>query len=281
MIFNRLTLGAAALALSVSWAGAGVHAEDDPVIATVNGVKVHRSMLAEAQQLLPPQYQKIPLAQIYPALVDSVIDMKLAAADAREKKLHQDPEFKKLMRRIEDQMLQRSSLQKIMSEGITEDAVRARYDKMVAGKSGAEEVHARHILVKTEDEAKAIIKDLKGGADFETLAKEKSTGPSGPNGGDLGFFAKGQMVPAFEKAAFGMDKGEVTDEAVKTQFGYHVIKVEAKRKSEAPSFEKMEQQLRTELSQEKATTFVASLRKGAKIERFDLEGKPLEKPKAK
>ncbi|MBT5297433.1 MAG: hypothetical protein HOB37_00240 [Rhodospirillaceae bacterium] len=168
-----------------------------------------------------------------------------------------------------------------MSEGITEDAVRARYDKMVAGKSGAEEVHARHILVKTEDEAKAIIKDLKGGADFETLAKEKSTGPSGPNGGDLGFFAKGQMVPAFEKAAFGMDKGEVTDEAVKTQFGYHVIKVEAKRKSEAPSFEKMEQQLRTELSQEKATTFVASLRKGAKIERFDLEGKPLEKPKAK
>ena len=281
MIFNRLTLGAAALALSVSWAGAGVHAEDDPVVATVNGVKVHRSMLAEAQQLLPSQYQKIPLAQIYPALVDSVIDMKLAAADAREKKLHQDPEFKKLMRRIEDQMLQRSSLQKIMSEGITEDAVRARYDKMVAGKSGAEEVHARHILVKTEDEAKAIIKDLKGGADFETLAKEKSTGPSGPNGGDLGFFAKGQMVPAFEKAAFGMDKGEVTDEAVKTQFGYHVIKVEAKRKSEAPSFEKMEQQLRTELSQEKATTFVASLRKGAKIERFDLEGKPLEKPKAK
>ena len=281
MIFNRLTLGAAALALSVSWAGAGVHAEDDPVVATVNGVKVHRSMLAEAQQLLPPQYQKIPLAQIYPALVDSVIDMKLAAADAREKKLHQDPAVKKLMRRIEDQMLQRSSLQKIMSEGITEDAVRARYDKMVAGKSGAEEVHARHILVKTEDEAKAIIKDLKGGADFETLAKEKSTGPSGPNGGDLGFFAKGQMVPAFEKAAFGMDKGEVTDEAVKTQFGYHVIKVEAKRKSEAPSFEKMEQQLRTELSQEKATTFVASLRKGAKIERFDLEGKPLEKPKAK
>lgn len=281
MIFNRLTLGAAALALSVSWAGAGVHAEDDPVVATVNGVKVHRSMLAEAQQLLPPQYQKIPLAQIYPALVDSVIDMKLAAADAREKKLHQDPEFKKLMRRIEDQMLQRSSLQKIMSEGITEDAVRTRYDKMVAGKSGAEEVHARHILVKTEDEAKAIIKDLEGGADFETLAKEKSTGPSGPNGGDLGFFAKGQMVPAFEKAAFGMDKGEVTDEAVKTQFGYHVIKVEAKRKSEAPSFEKMEQQLRTELSQEKATTFVASLRKGAKIERFDLEGKPLEKPKAK
>ena len=281
MIFNRLTLGAAALALSVSWAGAGVHAEDDPVVATVNGVKVHRSMLAEAQQLLPPQYQKIPLAQIYPALVDSVIDMKLAAADAREKKLHQDPEFKKLMRRIEDQMLQRSSLQKIMSEGITEDAVRARYDKMVAGKSGAEEVHARHILVKTEDEAKAIIKDLKGGADFETLAKEKSTGPSGPNGGDLGFFAKGQMVPAFEKAAFGMDKGEVTDEAVKTQFGYHVIKVEAKRKSEAPSFEKMEQKLLTELSQEKATTFVASLRKGAKIERFDLEGKPLEKPKAK
>ena len=281
MIFNRLTLGAAALALSVSWAGAGVHAEDDPVVATVNGVKVHRSMLAEAQQLLPSQYQKIPLAQIYPALVDSVIDMKLAAADAREKKLHQDPEFKKLMRRIEDQMLQRSSLQKIMSEGITEDAVRARYDKMVAGKSGAEEVHARHILVKTEDEAKAIIKDLKGGADFETLAREKSTGPSGPNGGDLGFFAKGQMVPAFEKAAFGMDKGEVTDEAVKTQFGYHVIKVEAKRKSEAPSFEKMEQKLLTELSQEKATTFVASLRKGAKIERFDLEGKPLEKPKAK
>ena len=132
-------------------------------------------------------------------------------------------------------------------------------------------------LVKTEDEAKAIIKNLRGGADFEATAKEKSTGPSGPNGGDLGFFGKGQMVPEFEKAAFALKKGKITDTPVKTQFGWHIIKVDDRRKSEPPSFDSIKQKLRTEISQEAGSKYVSGLRKEAKIERFDLDGKPLPK----
>ena len=278
MMMQRPTLGATALAVTLAMAPGGVQAaNDDPVVATVNGVKIHKSMLVDAQQLLPQQYQQIPLMQIYPALVDTVIDMKLSAADARKKKLHETEHFKVLMSRIEEQMLQRTVLQAEMDKALTEEAIKKRYDAIVANSGLSAEVHARHILVKTEDEANAIIKDLQGGADFIVTAKEKSTGPSGPNGGDLGFFGKGQMVPKFEKAAFAMEKGEISNAPVKTQFGWHIIKVEDRRKSEPPTFDSIKQKLQTEISQETGNNYVAGLRKVAKIKRFDLDGKPLPK----
>ena len=277
MMFQRLTLGAAALAVSLALTPADLRAADDPVVATVNGTKIHKTMLLAAQALLPQQYQQIPLEQIYPALVDTVIDMKLSAADARTKKIHETEDFKILMSRIEDQMLQRTILQQVIDAAMTDEALKKRYDAMVKDSGGSAEVHARHILVKTEDEAKKIIKDLQGGADFEATAKEKSTGPSGPNGGDLGFFGKGQMVPAFEKAAFALEKGKITDTPVKTQFGWHIIKAEDRRTSEPPAFESVKQKLQAEISQEAGTGYVAELRKEAKIERFDLDGKPLPK----
>jgi peptidyl-prolyl cis-trans isomerase C len=278
MMMQRLTLVAAALAVTLVMTPGGVRAsDDDPVVAIVNGTKVYKSMLIDAQQLLPQQYHQIPLMQIYPALVDTVIDMKLSAADARKKQLHETEDFKVLMSRIEDQMLQRSVLQAEIDSALTEEAIKKRYDAMVADVGSSAEVHARHILVKTEDEAKAIIKNLHDGADFEATAKEKSTGPSGPNGGDLGFFGKGQMVPEFEKAAFALEKGKITDTPVKTQFGWHIIKVEDRRKSEPPSFDSIKEKLRTEISQEAGTKYVSGLRKEAKIERFDLDGKPLPK----
>ena len=278
MMIQRLTLGAAALVVTLAMTLGGVRGGDeDTVVATVNGTKIHKSMLVAAQQLLPQQYQQIPLMQIYPALVDTVIDMKLSAADARKKKLHETEDFKVLMSRIEDQMLQRTVLQAEMDKALTEEALKKRYDAMVADAASSTEVHARHILVKTEDEAEAIIKDLQDGANFEAVAKEKSTGPSGPNGGDLGFFAKGQMVPEFEKVAFDLEKGKINGSPVKTQFGWHIIKVEDRRTSEPPSFETVKQKLKTEISQETAATFVSGLRNKAKIERFDLDGKPLPK----
>ena len=278
MTVQRLTLGATALAVTLAMTPGGVRAaNDDPVVATVNGTNIHKSMLVAAQELLPQQYQKIPLMQIYPALVDTVIDMKLSAADARKKRLHETEDFKILMSRIEDQMLQRTVLQAEMDKALTEEALRNRYDDLIVDGRSSVEVHARHILVKTKEEAKAIIKELQGGANFEATAKEKSTGPSGPNGGDLGFFGKGQMVPEFEKASFSLEKGAITDEPVKTQFGWHIIKLEDRRKSEPPSFEAVKQKLQTEISQETGTNYVSGLRKEAKIERFDLDGKPLPK----
>lgn len=268
-------------AVCVSQSGTLLAEDKDPVVAVVNGHKIMKSHIEEAQQLLPRQYQQVPLEQIYPALVDSLIDTHLAAADARTKKMDQDKDFRSRMSRIEEQLLQRMVLEKEMTAAISDEALKKRYDKMVTGMASNEEVHARHILLKTEDDAKAVIKELSKGADFAELAKKKSTGPSGPNGGDLGFFGKGQMVPEFEKAAFAMSKGAVSPDPVKTQFGYHVIKVEERRKAEVPKYDAVVEQLRGEISQERGSAYVEKLRSGAKVTRFALDGKPLDEPKAK
>jgi peptidyl-prolyl cis-trans isomerase C len=282
MIALRAALAALVLAaVCVSQSGTLLADDKDPVVAVVNGHKIMKSHIEEAQQLLPRQYQKVPLDQIYPALVDSLIDTHLAAADARSKKMDKDKDFRARMSRIEEQLLQRMVLEKEMTAAISDEALKKRYDKMVAGMASNEEVHARHILLKTEDDAKAVIKELAKGADFAELAKKKSTGPSGPNGGDLGFFGKGQMVPEFEKAAFAMAKGAVSTDPVKTQFGYHVIKVEERRKAEVPKYDAVVEQLRGEISQERGSAYVEKLRSGAKVTRFALDGKPLDEPKAK
>ncbi len=277
MKIKRLTLGLFTIALYLSVPFSELRANEDTIVAKVNGLKIYKSMLVSAQRLLPQQYQKIPLEQIYPALVDTVIDMKLSAADARRRNLHKTGDFKVLMARIEDQMLQRTALQNEIDKALTDEALKKRYNDLIKKSETSSELRARHILVKTESDAKAIIKELNEGADFEATAKNKSTGPSGPNGGDLGFFGKGQMVPEFEKAAFALDEGEITSSPVKTQFGWHIIKVEGYRKTEPPTFASVKQKLETEISQEVSAAYVSDLRKLAKIERYDLDGKSLPK----
>ena len=277
MKIKRLTLGLFTIALYLSAPFSELRANEDTIVAKVNGLKIYKSMLVSAQRLLPQQYQKIPLEQIYPALVDTVIDMKLSAADARRRNLHKTGDFKVLMARIEDQMLQRTALQNEIDKALTDEALKKRYNDLIKKSETSSELRARHILVKTESDAKAIIKELNEGADFEATAKNKSTGPSGPNGGDLGFFGKGQMVPEFEKAAFALDEGEITSSPVKTQFGWHIIKVEGYRKTEPPTFASVKQKLETEISQEVSAAYVSALRKLAKIERYDLDGKSLPK----
>ena len=277
MKIKRLTLGLFIIGLYLGVPFSEPRANEDAIVAKVNGLKIYKSMLVSAQRLLPQQYQKIPLEQIYPALVDTVIDMKLSAADARKKNLHKTGDFKVLMARIEDQMLQRTALQSEIDKSLTDEALKNRYNDLIKKSETSSELRARHILVKTESEAKAIIKELDAGADFEATAKNKSTGPSGPNGGDLGFFGKGQMVPEFEKAAFALEEGETTSSPVKTQFGWHIIKVEGYRKTEPPTFASVKQKLETEISQEVSAAYVSGLRKLAKIERYDLDGKSLPK----
>ena len=275
MIFKSSVLGALSVGLILSLISERGWAAEDPIVATVNGNNISKSMLLSAQKLLPQQYQKMPLDQIYPALVDTVIDLKLSAADARRRKLHETRDFKKLMARITDQMLQRTALQSEINKALTNEAMQKRYQDMIKDAKVSDEVRARHILVKTEDEARSIIKDLEAGADFKSVAKAKSTGPSGANGGDLGFFGKGQMVPEFEKVAFALREGEVGGSPVKTQFGWHVIKVEERRKAEVPSFKSVKRKLEMEISQEASAAYVSSLRDAAQIKRFDLNGKPL------
>lgn len=260
------------LAVSVVASAPARAAEDDQVVATVDGEKIYLIDVKEARKTLPEQYQKVPFEMIYPALVDSIVDTKLASNNARIRNLDQTAAFKKRMRRIEDQMLQRVVLTQEMAAGITDDALEKNYAKLVKSFAEKEEVRARHILVKTEKDAKEIIEKLKGGADFAAMAKEKSTGPSGPGGGDLGFFAQGQMVPEFDKVVFDLKPGELHGDPVKTQFGWHVIKVEERRKKEVPPFEKVKEQLRAEMSQSLGAAYVEGLRDKAKIVRFTLDG---------
>ena len=140
-----------------------------------------------------------------------------------------------------------------------------------------EEVHARHILVATEDEAKAVLAQLKGGADFATLAKEKSKDPGGAEGGDLGYFTKDQMVPEFAEVAFKLDKGQISD-PVKTQFGWHIIKVEDKRIKPRPTFEQVKPQIENYVAHRAQAQLVENLRKNATIERLDKQAAPAPAP---
>jgi len=264
---NSLLSLTAAGALIFTLGGAS-WAQDNPVVANVNGLEITRNDVAEAQKLLPEQYRQIPFEQIFPTLLDSVIDTHLTAADARRQGMDKEDAFKQELARIERQLLQRNAITKAINDAVTDESLQAAYKKMASDASGNSEIHARHILVKTEDEAKAVIVELDSGKDFAELAKAKSTGPSGPNGGDLGFFGRGQMVPAFEKAAFELDKGAYTTEPVQTQFGFHVIMQEDKRAKAPPSFGQAEPQLRAELSQTAGGAYMGELRKAAKIEKF-------------
>ena len=274
---NALRAGGVAVLMGLaplSLASAPVLAAGDTVAATVDGAKIMRSEVTEAYSRLPAEYQQVPLEQIYPALLNSLIDTKLAAIKARKEKIHETAEFKEELAAFTERLLGSTLIQRAVEAKVTDAAVAARYAEVTKDMGGQVEIHARHILVKTEDEAKAVIKDLAGGADFADTAKKKSTGPSGPNGGDLGYFGKGQMVPEFEKAAFALDKGAMTQTPVKTQFGWHVIKVEDKRSQPAPSLEEMEPQIRDSLTREIGAEVTKGLRETAKIERFNLDGTP-------
>ncbi|MDH3659031.1 MAG: peptidylprolyl isomerase [Alphaproteobacteria bacterium] len=251
-------------------------ADDNPVVAIVNGTEIHRADVETIAHSLPEQMRQMPMAQIYPMLLDRVIDFKLLSVEAENQNLGDDPDLQPALAEARANVLRDAMLRRKVEEGSTEDALMARYEELKKGDGFAyEEVHARHILLASEDDAKAVISELEGGADFEALAKDKSTGPSGPQGGDLGYFKKGQMVAEFGDAAFAMEIGSTSAEPVKTQFGFHVIKVEDKRKVE-PSFEETEPQLRQEVAREIVTALVETLRGGAEIERFNMDGSPME-----
>ncbi len=272
----RFTLRCSLLALMLTLsAPLAVMAQDDPVVATVNNIKIFRSDLEDARMRLPERFAEVPLEAVFGLLVNSLVDSKLVAAEARKVNLHKDEKVIKQMARIEEQVLERTFLVAYIEQRITDEALEKQYQKMVKEAAVKEEVRARHILLETEAQAMEVIKELEGGADFVELAKTRSKGPSGPGGGDLGYFGEGQMVPAFSDAAFAMKPGETTNAPVQTQFGWHVIKVEDRRTTEPPKLEEVAMQLRQAVSREIGTAYLTNLRKSATIERFNLDGTPM------
>ncbi len=246
----------------------------DPVIARIDGQPILRSELQATMRGLPAQAQGMPIETLYPMLLERVIDLRLIGNAARGSKLDDDPAVKKKIAEAADRVLQEALLTKAIETKVTEAALREKYKTYAASVPGQEEVNARHILLKTEAEAKAVIVEIQKGGDFADVAKKRSIDPGAANGGDLGYFTREQMVPEFSEAAFNLKKGEVTQVPVKSSFGWHVIRVEDKRTSGPPSFDEVKAELQEEMSRDVIQDILKDLRGKAKVERFNLDGTP-------
>ena len=240
----------------------------DPVIARVNGVDIKQSDLALAEEDVGADMQAASPEAKREHLISYLADIIMVTQAADKKNLADNPDFKRRLAFLRSKLLMGYELQQEAKTALTDEALKQTYDEAVKSMSGQEEVRARHILVEGEDEAKAIIDQLKGGADFAKLAKEKSKDPGAAEGGDLGYFTKDQMVPEFADVAFKMYPGQLSN-PVKTQFGWHVIKVEDKRTKQPPEFEKVKDQIEAYLARKAQSDFIAKLRQSAKVERLD------------
>jgi peptidyl-prolyl cis-trans isomerase C len=266
---------AAASFIAIALLAAPVRA-DDKVLAKVNGSDIKQSDVAMAEEELAPS-----LAQMDPATKDEnvlsfLIDMKIVAKAAEDKKIADTDEFKKRLTFTRNRLLMDSLLASEGKAATTDAAMKQVYEDASKQIAGEQEVHARHILVETEDEAKAVKAELDKGADFAELAKKKSKDPGASDGGDLGFFTKEQMVPEFSAVAFALEPGKISD-PVKSQFGWHIIKVEEKRNRKAPEFDQVKAQIETYVTRKAQADYVGKLREAAKIERMD---KPAETAKS-
>ncbi|XUM23899.1 peptidylprolyl isomerase [Bradyrhizobium oligotrophicum S58] len=268
---------AGSLALSLLAAPARAADDANPVLAKVNGAEIRKSDVTLAEEELGQS-----LAQMDPATKDEnvlsfLIDMKLVAKAAEDKKVADTEEFKKRLAFTRNRLLMDSLLASEGKTATTPDAMKKVYEEAAKQIGGEQEVHARHILVETEDEAKAVKAELAKGTDFAELAKKKSKDPGASDGGDLGFFTKEQMVPEFANVAFSLEPGKISD-PVKTQFGWHIIKVEEKRSRKPPEFDQVKGQIETYVTRKAQADYVGKLREAAKIERLDKPAADAAKP---
>src|ERR1700722_13258229 len=285
-----LIAAAAAAILASAVLPASAQTAPDPLIANVNGIEIHASDLALAEEEVGDNMPQGNDDAKRDYLVGFLTNMIILAQAAEEKRLQDDPDFKKRVAFARNKVLMETLLQTEAKKSITDQALHAVYDDAVKQMSSEEEVHARHILFRVadwkddkaakaaEEKAKAVTERLKKGEDFAKLANELTEDPSGrKDGGDLGYFTKDQMVPEFAEVAFKLDKGKFS-EPVKTQFGWHVLLVEDKRKRPAPQFDQVKPQLERFVGRKAQLDLVNKLRAEAKIGRFDKPAQPAPAP---
>ena len=245
----------------------------DPVVAEIDNFKIYKSDIERARKQLPMEAQEYPNAAVYEHLLKNLIDTHLVANAARKRGLDKRDKIVKQMRRIEDQLLYQAYLDVWIAGALTDQELKKLYQTSIKSSLVNEEIRARHILVQTREQANEVIRQLHGGADFSDLAKKISTGPSGKQGGDLGYFTRERMVPAFSKGAFATSVGKFTEDPVKTQFGWHVIQVEDKRIVKPKPFDQVKIQLQKKMTNDLVGSIISDLRKGVKIETFGPDGK--------
>jgi len=279
MAFLRLS-ARATLAFAAVLAAAGavsIHAaraqDSDPVVARANGVAIHQSDLAFAEEEIGNNMPNMAPEQKRNYLINYVVDVLVLSQAAEQQKFGDRPDVKQRLAFDHNRLLMEALLQSTGKAALSDAEERKVYDEAIKQAKPEEEVHARHILVPTEDEAKAILAQLKGGADFATLAKEKSKDPGAADGGDLGYFTREQMVPEFAEVAFKLENGKLSD-PVKTQFGWHIIKVEDRRSKPTPTFEQVKPQIENYVAHRAQAALVEKLRAAATVERTDKPAAP-------
>lgn len=252
----------------------------NPVVAVLDGEEIKRSDVLEFIAQLPEQMRQGPVTMLFPMALEQTINARLleekaAAADtaSREDVQEQIAEAKK-------NIIRTAYVQQLVNDGVSDKKVQERYVEYIAQVPEMEEIKARHILVETEEKANELIQQLNSGASFEELAKENSIGPTGENGGDLGYFSKEQMVPEFSDAAFSITKGEYSKTPVKTQFGWHVIKVEDKRTKDKPSLEEIRPFIETEIKRDVLDEALEEWKAGKEIVMYDINGEPIAETEA-
>jgi peptidyl-prolyl cis-trans isomerase C len=250
---------------------------EGPVVARINGIEIREGDLKMAEDDIGQQMAQVPPESKRDYLITYVGDMLLLTQAADAKKIADSPEFQQQLEYTRKKLLMAKLLDAEAKAASTETAMRKVYDDATKQMKPEEEVHARHILVESEDEAKAVRDELQKGADFAELAKAKSKDPgAAAEGGDLGFFTKDQMVPEFADAAFKLEKGQLS-EPVKSPFGWHIIRVEEKRTRPLPDYEQVKPQLESFVARKAQADYLTKLRDSAKLERLD---KPADAPAA-
>ncbi len=242
----------------------------DRIVARVNGIEIKAFEFGLAESEIGPELLNIPEKQRRIVVLEYLVDNHLLASAAEQEKLTDAAEFRQRLHYYRKRALRDAFVEKNIRGSVSESTAKKIYDDQIGSAKPPEEIHARHILVEKEDQAKDLIKQIAGGKDFAELAKKESKGPSAVQGGDLGYFTKGRMVKDFEEAAFALKAGEIS-EPVKTKFGWHVIKVEDRRMRALPTFAAVKDRLMESLRQQKAQEVVSGLRKNAKIEVLDMD----------
>lgn len=261
-LITKLSASAFALMLALP-----VQAQDtltaDSVVATVNGTEITLGHMLMVRASLPDQYQQLPDDVLWDGIMDQIVQQTvLSQQDSGE-------ETRRIKLALENErraLLAAQVIEGIVGDAVTDEAVQAMYDETYLQGEQSEEYNASHILVETEEEAAAIVEELNGGADFAEVARAKSTGPSGPNGGQLGWFGAGMMVPEFQTAVEELEVGAISG-PVQTQFGWHVIILNEKRAKEAPALEAVRGEIENQLSQQAVTQKIEELTSAADVAR--------------
>lgn len=245
------------------------------LIATVDGQEIRQADVSALVATLPPQTQQLPREQLLPLVLQELINNKILVKLARRDGLDKEPEFERQIKSAAEQILRQIFLEQLSEAALNDEAIQKYYDENIGSAKGNVEVRARHILLETEEDALAVVEEIESGGNFERLARDRSTGPSAPAGGDLGYFTRDAMVAPFAEAAFAMAVGEVS-EPVRTRFGWHVIKVEDRRETAPPPLEQVRDEITRQLFRQVVQNAISGERENSEVVLYDAQGNPIE-----